>query len=93
MKKTATLKAPTDHDKLFKTLLDTGTATVRRKDGDVEAAFKNAAKVIKSEYQCPFLSHSPMEPMNFFADVRAMALNWLAPHKHRAVPVPQQQNY
>ncbi|SIQ84533.1 xanthine dehydrogenase family protein molybdopterin-binding subunit [Pontibacter lucknowensis] len=64
------LESSADHDRLFKELLNSPEATVRRKDGDVEAAFKNAAKVIKSEYQCPFLSHSPMEPMNFFAHVR-----------------------
>lgn len=64
------LESSADHDRLFKELLNSPDATVRRKDGDVEAAFKNAAKVIKSEYQCPFLSHSPMEPMNFFAHVR-----------------------
>lgn len=50
--------------------MDNGEATVRRKNGDVEAAFKSAAKVIKAEYQCPFLPHSPLEPMNFFAHVR-----------------------
>lgn len=64
------IESTTDHDKLFKDLLISGEATVRRKDGDVDAAFKSAAKVITREYQCPFLSHSPMEPMNFFADVR-----------------------
>ncbi|HEX8357477.1 MAG TPA: molybdopterin cofactor-binding domain-containing protein, partial [Segetibacter sp.] len=53
--------------------------TVRRKDGDVETAFKNAAKVIRSEYQCPFLSHSPMEPMNFFADVKADSVELAGP--------------
>ncbi|MCW3109411.1 MAG: xanthine dehydrogenase family protein molybdopterin-binding subunit, partial [Segetibacter sp.] len=51
----------------------------RRKDGDTEAAFKNAAKVIKSEYQCPFLSHSPMEPMNFFAHVREDGVELVGP--------------
>ncbi|MBF8965094.1 xanthine dehydrogenase family protein molybdopterin-binding subunit [Pontibacter sp. FD36] len=65
-----TLESSSDHDRLFKELLNSKEASVRRKDGDVDAAFKNAAKVIKSEYQCPFLSHSPMEPMNFFAHVR-----------------------
>ena len=64
------LESTADHDKLFKDLMVNGEATVRRKDGDVDAAFKSAAKVITREYQCPFLSHSPMEPMNFFAHVR-----------------------
>lgn len=41
-----------------------------RKDGDPEAAFKKAATVIERSYSCPFLAHSTMEPMNFFADVK-----------------------
>ncbi|GEO07657.1 xanthine dehydrogenase family protein molybdopterin-binding subunit [Segetibacter aerophilus] len=77
--KDGNIESTADHDKLFKSLLDTGTVTVRRKDGDVDAAFKNAAKIIKSEYQCPFLSHSPMEPMNFFADVRADGVELVGP--------------
>lgn len=40
-----------------------------RKDGDPEAAFKNAAKVLERSYSCPFLAHNTMEPMNFFAHV------------------------
>ena len=44
-------------------------ATVLRKDGDPEAAFKNAAKIIERTYNAPFLAHNCMEPMNFFADV------------------------
>ena len=54
-------------------------AKVERKDGDVETAFKNAAKVIRSEYQCPFLPHSPMEPMNFFAHVREDGVELVGP--------------
>jgi isoquinoline 1-oxidoreductase subunit beta len=50
-----------------------------RKDGDVETAFKNAAKVITSEYQCPFLSHSPMEPQNFFAHVKGDKVELVGP--------------
>ncbi|MFD2999540.1 molybdopterin cofactor-binding domain-containing protein [Pontibacter toksunensis] len=68
--KEAALESSSDHDRIFKELLNSPDATVRRKDGDVDGAFKKAAKVIKSEYQCPFLPHSPMEPMNFFAHVR-----------------------
>ena len=44
-------------------------AAVVRKDGDPEAAFKNAAQVIERSYSAPFLAHNCMEPMNFFAHV------------------------
>ena len=40
-----------------------------RKDGDPDAAFKNAAQVIERTYTAPFLAHNCMEPMNFFAHV------------------------
>lgn len=42
---------------------------VVRKDGNPEAVFKKAAKVIEKTYTAPFLAHNTMEPMNFFADV------------------------
>lgn len=42
---------------------------VVRKDGDPEAVFKNATRVIERSYTCPFLAHNCMEPMNFFANV------------------------
>ncbi|HEY3430027.1 MAG TPA: molybdopterin cofactor-binding domain-containing protein [Cyclobacteriaceae bacterium] len=44
---------------------------VVRKDGDPEAVFKKAAKVIERSYSAPFLAHNTMEPMNFFAHVTA----------------------
>lgn len=44
---------------------------VERRDGNPEAAFKKAAKIIERTYTAPFLAHTPMEPMNFFADVTA----------------------
>ncbi|MFZ9044564.1 MAG: molybdopterin cofactor-binding domain-containing protein [Cyclobacteriaceae bacterium] len=44
-------------------------AEVERVDGDPEAAFKRAAKVVERTYSAPFLAHNTMEPMNFFADV------------------------
>lgn len=75
----APLESSSDHDRIFKELLSSKEATVRRKDGDVEAAFKKAAKVVTAEYQCPFLSHSPMEPMNFFADVRPDGVELIGP--------------
>ena len=45
-------------------------AKVVRKDGNPEAAFRNANKVIERTYSAPFLAHNCMEPMNFFADVK-----------------------
>ncbi len=77
--KDGNIESSADHDKLLSGLLDSGKVTVRRKDGDVETAFKNAAKTIKREYQCPFLPHSPMEPMNFFADVREDGVELVGP--------------
>ena len=44
---------------------------VFREHGDVEAGMGQAAKKVEAAYQLPFLSHSPMEPQNTTADVRA----------------------
>jgi isoquinoline 1-oxidoreductase beta subunit len=77
--KAADLESSSDHNRIFQALLENGEATVRRKNGDVDAAFKNAAKVIKAEYQCPFLPHSPLEPMNFFAHVREDGVELVGP--------------
>jgi len=68
-----------DHDRIMKEMLDSKTAQVMRKDGDVDDAFKNAAQIITSEYQCPFLSHSPMEPQNFFAHVKGDKVELIGP--------------
>jgi CO/xanthine dehydrogenase Mo-binding subunit len=52
---------------------------VARKDGDPEAAFKNAAKTIERTYTAPFLAHNCMEPMNFFAHVTAEKAELIGP--------------
>jgi len=44
---------------------------VLRDDGDVDAAIANAKTTLDAVYEAPFLSHSPMEPMNCVADVRS----------------------
>jgi isoquinoline 1-oxidoreductase beta subunit len=44
-------------------------ATVK-KLGNVDDGMKAAAKTVEAAYELPFLSHAPMEPMNFTADVR-----------------------
>ena len=75
------IESTSDHNALFKKLLDSPSdeTMAKRKDGDVDKAFKDAAKVITREYQCPFLSHSPMEPMNFFAHVREDGVELIGP--------------
>lgn len=77
--KDGNIESTSDHDRILLSMLDSDKATVRRKDGDVEMAFKNAAKIIKSEFQCPFLPHNPMEPMNFFAHVRPDGVELVGP--------------
>ena len=77
--KEGNIESTADHNQLFASMLKSDKAQVRRKDGDVETAFKTAAKVVTSEYQCPFLPHNAMEPMNFFADVRPDAVELIGP--------------
>ncbi|MCP9757174.1 xanthine dehydrogenase family protein molybdopterin-binding subunit [Lacihabitans sp. CCS-44] len=72
-------------------------ATQLRKDGDPEAAFKNAAQVIERTYNAPFLAHNTMEPMNFFAHVQAdkalvagpiQAPGWMEPTLSKILNLP-----
>ncbi len=62
------LENSTQHAKVM-TEFSSKTGKVVRKDGNPEAVFKKAAKVIERSYSAPFLAHNTMEPMNFFAHV------------------------
>ena len=44
-----------------------------RTNGDVEGAFKEADQILEGSYELPFLSHVPMEPQNYLADVKSDA--------------------
>ena len=52
---------------------------VFHKAGDTDAALRSAAKKVEATYRTPFLSHSPMEPMNYTADVRADSVKLYGP--------------
>jgi isoquinoline 1-oxidoreductase beta subunit len=46
-------------------------ANILRKDGDIDAAFKKAAKTLERTYYAPYLAHNTMEPVNCYAHVTA----------------------
>ena len=56
-------------------------AQLLRKDGDPEAAFKKATKIIERTYNAPFLAHNCMEPMNCFAHVTDEKALIVGPHQ------------
>ncbi|MFT7033038.1 MAG: isoquinoline 1-oxidoreductase beta subunit [Cyclobacteriaceae bacterium] len=68
-----------DHMQSMIDMLKSGEGKEARNDGDVASAFKKAAKVVESTYSAPFLPHNPMEPMNFFADVKADRAELIGP--------------
>lgn len=68
---TSKLESSDYHESALTKLVNTAAKEPARKDGDVNKAFKNAAKVIERTFSAPFLAHNTMEPMNFFANVTA----------------------
>src|SRR5215467_11882202 len=59
--------------------LEDSSVPVARNDGDVEAAFNAATKVVEAEYFAPFLNHAPLEPMNCTALVKGDRVEVWAP--------------
>ncbi|NJX14224.1 molybdopterin cofactor-binding domain-containing protein [Tamlana crocina] len=67
------------HNQALENALNSGKVKQGRKDGNPEAAFKKAAKVIERTYSCPFIAHNTLEPMNFFAHVKQNEVELIGP--------------
>ena len=67
--KESNLESTIDHEAAMKAALNSNKGEVARTDGDPDAAFAEADKIIEKTYSAPFLAHNTMEPMNFYADV------------------------
>lgn len=59
-----------------------------RKDGNPQAAFANATKIIERSYSAPFLAHNSMEPLNAFAHVEGDKARIAAPIQIPALIIP-----
>ena len=67
------------HLQRLENALVSGEVQDSRKDGNPEAAFKKAAKVIERTYSAPFIAHNTLEPMNFFANVTEDSAELIGP--------------
>lgn len=64
------LESTTEHKaKMAEWSNNSNSGKILRKDGDPEAMFKKAARIIERTYTAPFLAHNTMEPVNCFAHV------------------------
>ncbi len=52
---------------MYRDLADKAPVAVARKDGDAEAGFAGAAKIIEATFEFPYLAHAAMEPLNAVA--------------------------
>lgn len=57
------------HSKILREHLTKKADEPRRVDGNVDAAFAAADRIIEKEFEAPFIPHNCLEPMNFFAHI------------------------
>jgi isoquinoline 1-oxidoreductase beta subunit len=66
----SSLESTADHVETYKKLIQQKADKPAREDGNAEQALSSAKKLIEAVYELPVISHAPMEPINFFADVK-----------------------
>lgn len=76
---TGELESSEIHVKRLEKALVSGEVQESRRDGNPEAAFKKAAKIIERTYSAPFIAHNTLEPMNFFANVTEDSAELIGP--------------
>jgi len=82
------LESTDDHMKQM-LAMQKNPAKVLRMDGNPEAAFAKAKKVLERTYTAPFLSHNPMEPISCFAHITDEKAYFVAPIQ---IPEMMKQN-
>jgi isoquinoline 1-oxidoreductase beta subunit len=68
-----------DMNKQAKKIAKGEPAAMLKEGGDLDAAFKSAAKTVEAFYAYPYLSHAPMEPQNCTASFKDGAIEFWAP--------------
>lgn len=64
------LDSTSDYVGAFAKMVQEASEKPKRNDGDAVTSLPESSKVLESVFEAPFLPHAPMEPMNFFADVK-----------------------
>ncbi|HTI57919.1 xanthine dehydrogenase family protein molybdopterin-binding subunit [Mucilaginibacter sp.] len=87
-----------DYEQSLRELSKTEGLTAH-KDGDFDSGYANAAKKIEALYETPFVSHSPMEPMNCTAEwkdgkievwVSSQGAAWTRDEIAKALSIPKE---
>ena len=78
-KETSALESSALHTERLTHDLESGEVQETRTDGDPDAAFARAARVIERTYSAPFQAHNTLEPMNFFAHVQGDRVELMGP--------------
>jgi isoquinoline 1-oxidoreductase beta subunit len=73
------LESTADYKANFNKILQQLPKESKRKDGNVKKALASGAKIFEATFECPFIPHNTMEPMNFFADVKPNSVELYGP--------------